>query len=96
MRAIRSLLVLLVVVGALVCVAAALAGPGPRRPIHVTHPAKPVPASALVPKTLWTLPAATYPWVQPTWLRADGITVPVASHVPRTVITQPPAWIALS
>ncbi len=79
------------VAAALVLVSVAAAGPGPRWPRHVA-PAPKIPASALVVKTIATLPSATYPWVQPLFVGAYP-KLPATIHVPGT---QPPATIPIS
>ena len=79
----RSLLVLLVAFAALVYAAVAVAMP------VIT------PAGVEVP-TAMTLPAATYPWVQPVWTSVGTVTLPTVPHRTGVTSTQPPAWIAIT
>jgi hypothetical protein len=36
-----------------------------------------VPAGHVVVPTVWMLPAATYPWVQPNWVKIGGVLRPI-------------------
>ncbi|HTZ04679.1 MAG TPA: hypothetical protein VMB53_02895 [Gaiellaceae bacterium] len=42
-----------------------------------------------------TLPAATYPWVQPVWTTVGTVTLPTVPQTAGVTGTQPPAWIAI-
>ena len=97
MRTMRSLLVLLVAFAALAVAAAAVAGTVARWPVpqSTAHTAKPAVTPAVVLPTAATLPAATYPWVQPVWTRVGAVTLPALPRATGATTTQPPAWIAI-
>lgn len=97
MRTIRLTCVLLVAFATFALLAAsAAAGPGPRGPTPTLRKqtTTPVPASAVVPKTVAMLPGAAYPWLQPHFVRVGGVSLAI---LPRTIrlstMTQPPASI---
>lgn len=92
----KPLLVLLVALVALtvfVTTAAAAPGRGARWSTTTTPAAKPVPAGALVAKTVAMLGGSAYPWVQPMWQTVDGIVVVTVPRTIATASTQPPAWV---
>jgi hypothetical protein len=94
MRTIRLTFVLLAAFVTLALLAAsASAGPGPSKaPTVRKQIPTPVPASAIVPKTLAMLPGAAYPWVQPHFVRVGGVTLARLPHAVRlSTTTQPPA-----
>ena len=53
----------------------------------------PQPTAAV--KTAATLPCASYPWVQPSWITRGGTSLPVLPAVTQTQATGLPYWIPL-
>ena len=43
--------------------------------------------------TAQTLPSAAYPWVQPVWIKVDGVRLPILASALVGGSVEPPGWI---